>query len=225
VQLLLVLPGKKAKEFRLATGSVLIRYLGGDETLVDEIAHNRRIAQQQPDSVQRFMHNSFQDTKPSDLDLVRREKLANIIALENQNAIVQRQELQRVCEVVGTMEDPRLVSSFRDTMVNRLADLHGVSMCDKVEMHKDEDLITVDNVVTSEFGVRATTAQKSLIGREVRLLWNRENKNTEPPKVTKYIAGENRPVNAYPARYKENIVAIAQNIIPQKEHNLRQLRT
>ena len=51
-QILMVLPGSAAAEFRKNCAKVLVRYLGGDPTLVDEIAANRaaqeRLAQQDP---------------------------------------------------------------------------------------------------------------------------------------------------------------------------------
>jgi hypothetical protein len=44
---MMVLPGKAAAEFRLRSSRVLVRYLGGDPSLVDEIVANR-FAQHEP---------------------------------------------------------------------------------------------------------------------------------------------------------------------------------
>ena len=41
VEIILVLPGKAAAEYRKEAASTIVRYLGGDLTMVDEIAANR----------------------------------------------------------------------------------------------------------------------------------------------------------------------------------------
>ena len=45
-QVLMLLPGRAAAEFRKSTAKVLVRYIGGDPTLVDEIAANRAAQEQ-----------------------------------------------------------------------------------------------------------------------------------------------------------------------------------
>ena len=50
---MMALPGRAASEFRRNAAKVVVRYLGGDRTLVDEIAANRaaqeELAQSAPD--------------------------------------------------------------------------------------------------------------------------------------------------------------------------------
>ncbi len=45
-QVLMLLPGRAAAEFRKSTAKVLVRYLGGDPTLVDDIVANRAAQEQ-----------------------------------------------------------------------------------------------------------------------------------------------------------------------------------
>lgn len=49
VRIMLLLPGRAAARFRESTAHLLIRYLGGDETLVDEIRANAATQQTLPD--------------------------------------------------------------------------------------------------------------------------------------------------------------------------------
>ena len=48
VQVIMVLPGKAAAGMRKASADLLVRYLGGDITLVGEICENRQIQEQLP---------------------------------------------------------------------------------------------------------------------------------------------------------------------------------
>jgi hypothetical protein len=55
VRLLFLLPGKRARQFVAESAEVLVRHIGGDETLVEEIHRNREIGQTNPQSTQAFM--------------------------------------------------------------------------------------------------------------------------------------------------------------------------
>jgi len=48
VEIVLLLPGKAAASFRKGTADVIVRFLGGDPRIVDELAANRVLQQQLP---------------------------------------------------------------------------------------------------------------------------------------------------------------------------------
>ena len=60
VRLLFILPGKRARLFVAQSAETLVRYLGGDETLIQSIYRNREIAEKDPSSVQAFMADNIQ---------------------------------------------------------------------------------------------------------------------------------------------------------------------
>ncbi len=55
IKLLFHLPGKKARAFVAEAAEKLVRFLGGDETLIAEIHRNRLVATADPNSIQAFM--------------------------------------------------------------------------------------------------------------------------------------------------------------------------
>lgn len=60
VRLLFLLPGKKARLFVAESAETLVRFIGGDETLVQSIRYNREISETDPSSVQAFMADNIQ---------------------------------------------------------------------------------------------------------------------------------------------------------------------
>jgi Protein of unknown function (DUF3627) len=54
IELLFLIPGSRAQRFRKYCGAIVIRYLGGDQALVDEISRNERTAVNDKGSYQAF---------------------------------------------------------------------------------------------------------------------------------------------------------------------------
>ena len=105
VEIALLLPGKAAAEFRKASASVLVRFLGGDLSLVEELAEIHLSQRDLPDD---HPGAFFRDAAESD-----RVKRA-------------REELQFV-ETQGRIKRAR-VESVRDTMVTTWAALEAIGL-------------------------------------------------------------------------------------------------
>ena len=59
VKLLFWLPGESAKQFRSKSAETMIRYLGGDLTLIDEIKHIDQVHQANPDNIAQIFRNEI----------------------------------------------------------------------------------------------------------------------------------------------------------------------
>ena len=89
-QVLMLLPGRAAAEFRKTTAKVLVRYLGGDPTLVEEIAANReaqeRLAVEEPEHPARLFGEAVECS-------------------ELQNALMEREQRVKELEVGASRRD------------------------------------------------------------------------------------------------------------------------
>ena len=67
VEIIMVLPGKAAASYRKQAANLVVRYLGGDLTMVDEIAANRLAQEQLPDEhpARIFGQTGIRKTMPS----------------------------------------------------------------------------------------------------------------------------------------------------------------
>jgi len=132
VRLLFLLPGANARQFVAESAEILVRHLGGDETLVGQIRHNREIAQQNPDSAQAFMAANI----PRDVStavtcemtkleieerrarLVRYEK--ETTRLDEENKILKLEVLEKYCLYTSNnVHDPRIKEQIFNEVNNR----------------------------------------------------------------------------------------------------------
>ncbi|GAQ93104.1 hypothetical protein KFL_013000020 [Klebsormidium nitens] len=96
-----LLPGKRAAQFRLKCANVVVRYLGGDETLVGEIRRNREAQSQLPKEHPARVFGETVEAEgkqkdPEELDLmkkIKRQKLENELAAEMRKSDERASEL------------------------------------------------------------------------------------------------------------------------------------
>ncbi|GAQ86505.1 hypothetical protein KFL_002930020 [Klebsormidium nitens] len=90
VTIINLLPGKKAAQFRLKCADVVVRYLGGDESLVAEIRRNKEVQSQLPAEHPARVFGETVEAEggradPEEIDLlkkIKRQKLENELASE-----------------------------------------------------------------------------------------------------------------------------------------------
>ena len=128
VRLLILLPGPKARQFAAESAETLVRFIGGDESLVAEIHRNREIAQGNSNSVQSFMRSNI--STASDLttvDFETEERRARLVKLCNENEL-QKEEIKiRKLEVldkyknyaIDNIQDARVKEHIDNEISNR----------------------------------------------------------------------------------------------------------
>jgi hypothetical protein len=90
VRLLFLLPGIKARQFVAESAETLVRYIGGDESLIEEIRRNRETALVNPSSAQSFMRKNIEPTTSAvstiENNIELEERRARLVRLQNENA-------------------------------------------------------------------------------------------------------------------------------------------
>ena len=77
-----LLQGKKAEAFRRQTASVLVRFLGGDESLVAEIAANRRAQESLPESHPMRLFGETVEAEAETAQLTRKREQVELAELD-----------------------------------------------------------------------------------------------------------------------------------------------
>ena len=131
-EVLMLLPGRAAASFRKEAASVVVRYLGGDLSLIEEIAQNRLVQEQLPDS-----HPARLFGQAVESEVVKR----------------LREELE-VMELQGRIKRARVVS-INDTLQIGFRALHDLGLTPS-----DRDLIYArDLLSTAMYGADTQTPE------------------------------------------------------------------
>ena len=120
-EVIMLLPGRAAVSFRKEAASVVVRYLGGDLSLVEEIAQNRLLQEQLPDSHPARLFGQ---------------------AVESEMVKSLREELE-VTELQGRIKRARVVS-INDTLQIGFKALHDLGLAPS-----DRDLIYARDVLST----------------------------------------------------------------------------
>jgi hypothetical protein len=208
VEILLVLPGRVAAHFRRSAADVIVRYLGGDPSLVEEVVANRRIQEQLPDA-----HPSriFGQT------------------VESEGMKRAREELE-VCRLKrARLEDlSRSVRLYFDTMA-----AIGVAADDRDRIHAKDQLSTAlfgqqavedgdkefcIRDVTSAAGFRDSAAD-SAVGELAKQLYLQDHPGFEFPKKTVFVNGQMVSANLWRQSQRSYVDRAVQKL--QEEGRLR----
>ena len=131
VRLLFLLPGKRARQFVAESAEVLVRHIGGDESLVEEIRRNREIGQTNPQSAQAFMSANIPNNTTSiaqiDRELELEERRARLVKLCNENERQKEENKAYKLEVLDqykvyakeNINDPRIKEQINNEITNR----------------------------------------------------------------------------------------------------------
>lgn len=213
VTMLMLLPGPNAAAFRAKASEVLVRYLGGDESLIHEIRANGEIARADPQSMQAFAVTS---------EDARRKFLAEThhMEVETQRMEAETKQLeikflQDARAFLADVRDPRLVQTLSDSINNQMLTLMGgggvgaapgasvTAIEAPAPAHK-----TIDQILMAR-AANYRSLSTDVKGKIGKLVVGRKGK-AGVEKVQKLINGEIRHCNAYPAEWEEEILEIAQ---------------
>lgn len=199
VQIIMILPGRAAAAFRKKAAGILVRFLGGDETLVDEIAANYEAQSTLPeDDPLRF----FGQTVESERIKRAREDL--------EFSRAKRARIQNMAESVQIVFDAMSAIGMppddRDRM--RAKDMMTTALHEK-EIQDDDPEICIRSVLSAH-GVRNAGAD-SKVGKLAKRLYVADHPQYEFPKKQIYVNGQLAMANIWRQSQKPYIErAIAQ---------------
>ena len=211
IQLVMVLPGKIAKETRAQFADIIRRYMGGDASMHEEIEANANstspIAQMARASLQA---QAAQPVDEQSLRLKRRREELEIQALGMQNIKQFREEMDWL--------DPNWA---RDTRIKlQLQDVLKDIVLGKPSAAQGEpspnNLISISEVVQKMGHDKLARNRSDLtkIGKRVAEAY-RKKYNQPPPKCSRFIDGAVREINGYTQRDWDLIAGEIQDYIDE----------
>ena len=142
VDIIMMLPGKAASAVRRQAANVLVRYLGGDPTLVQEIAANRfaqeELSETDPNHSLRFFGQKIESEaikrKREELTLLELDGRAKKARVEIASSVVKT--------TLGSLADLGLPISDRDKMLAKDIITNAAFIADtgKTENHENNDI-------------------------------------------------------------------------------------
>ena len=220
LELIMVLPGKVAKETRKAFASIIHRYLAGDKSLITEIQANAEsgspIAQLARASIEGDGENPLKRRKIHDAEVAKMELENARMAAENQQLAITNQKMAYELYAMACHDgkpDDRIRMLFKDNMYNLMAPPASSTTGAKALAITDGGLestahrpITISTVAT-ELGLKFTSDELKRIGGLVRKRYMQ--RHGEPPgKHEQLVGGSVRHVNSYTAKDKDLVEAV-----------------
>jgi hypothetical protein len=203
IELIMVLPGKVAKETRAKFASIIRRYLAGDHSLIVEIKANAesdspiaKLARgeapitEDPDSRRKRL-------KREDLELIRMEE-----EIIEKRASTKRLQIQNVQSFMGLMTDIRpdwkqTDARFRlqteDIIKNIMVTPVGLALTDG---KRDSASLSISQLVLELGGKPLKHADACRAGALAAKRY-REVHDADPPKHAQWVDGAERSVNSY----------------------------
>lgn len=222
IELIMVLPGKIAKEFRLKFVDIIKRYLAGDHSLIQEIQANARsdepIHQMARDALD--PDNTSLKRKCEELDIAERiQKLEDsrentrAKAVETTSKALQNiKTLQEILGSDGIDERTRMqIEDYTKNLVLTRVNTAVLPISNSASIPNETDSINVA-IVAAEMGFKCNDAEAKLIGKKMAASY-REKYGTNPPKHKQYVKGSFIPVNSYMERDRTMMVDIIREVM------------
>jgi hypothetical protein len=186
VEIIMVLPGRAAARVRKAAADVMVRYLGGDPGLVEEIAANR-LSQEQLD--QDDPARIFGQTVESEA-LKRKREEVTITELEGR---MKRARVQAATDVarltLGALQDLGLPVSDRDKMLAK--DMITTAAFTKQREGHEEDNQQERDICLQQFcAERGRPGQHISLGKRAKKLYLADHPDYRFPKKTVFANGQ-----------------------------------
>jgi hypothetical protein len=189
VEVILVMPGRAAARYRKAAAGVVVRYLGGDSSLVEEIAANRLAqAQLDEDDPARI----FGQTVESEALKRKREE----VSMAELGGRAKRARVQAATDVarltLGALEDLGLPTSDRDRMlakdmITTAASTAQPHSTGELRSLRDEDR----DVCLQQFcAERGKPGMHVTLGKKAKKLYMGDHPNYTFPKKDVYANGQ-----------------------------------
>ena len=192
LELIMVLPGKMAKEMRVKFADIIKRYLAGDASLVKEVqanaASSHPIAQMARESL-------AADVSPEDKALENRKRKLDMDRIELQ---IHHERLQLIKSLSpnGVVDDQvRMV--FKDSILNAVRNDSGQALS---APDPSMQPLCLSSVAT-ELGLRFSSDNLKAIGKKVKAAYVAAY-GAPPGKHEQFVEGAPRMINLYTKRDK-----------------------
>jgi hypothetical protein len=212
LELIMVLPGKIAKETRAQFTSILKRYMAGDQSLVSEIHANASsaspIAQMARESL-----GMTQDNDPVAVGFKRRREELELLKLEEeikgltQNRVMTLQDkLEQIRDPVSNRLDERTRLMFQDAYMNMLINSQSSAATQNATLTNGASNTPISiGSVAAELGYKPTTNDAKRIGIDIKKRYLRLH-NKPPPKHDQLCEGRVTQVNSYTEQDKPLLI-------------------
>jgi hypothetical protein len=216
IELVMVLPGKIAKETRAQFAGIIQRYLAGDESLIAEIQSNAESSAPIAELARASLDEAteYQLTHKRKLDQLELEERTVEIELKRVDMQLKMAETQEKHVAILTAH----CSLYTDLCPNQIIDERGRVLLKDCILNAISNQYLLTNgpseatkfltisTVASEMGHRFDTQTLIKIGKAVKQEYLKKY-NTEPPKHEQIVAGAVRPVCTYQAKDRDLIEA------------------
>jgi hypothetical protein len=223
IELVMVLPGKVAKETRAQFADVIRRYMAGDESMHAELRSNA----ESNSPIAQMARASLQSDQPSEQDQIslnnkrKREEL-ELLSLEqdlrakmHDNAVKIMTSYQALC--TDTTMDERARLMFKDYFLN-ITNLHAPSNPQQAIENGETASnrpVSLSNIAL-ELGYRLKTDQAKAVGIRLKKLYM-EKHNKAPPKHEQLCDGRVTLVNSYTARDRSLIESVLREFMSPRD--------
>ncbi len=210
IELVMILPGRIAKETRTQFADIIRRYLAGDHSLIQEIQANAQSAS----PIAQMARDSLGIIPDADLKLKRRREN---IELENLQALSVTRKQKNVTDFMEAMErldpnwkqDTRLVVQTKDLLKNIVLGPQA-----SITNGQDSQALPLSiQDLARELGY-GTLGHGDLckIGRKAIELY-RAKHDCVPPKRLQFVDGAERMVNAYTEADRELLIKAVEAVL------------
>ena len=191
IELIMVLPGKTAKEYRQKFVDVIKRYLAGDQTLIGEIQANA--ASDAP--VNKMAREACAAEPPQsteDVCMKRKRDQLEYMQVEMEMKYTAIEKYRALC--TGGVMDERAKVMFKDSLLNSTLICGGVPTCSS----EDTTPISISQM-GAKLGYHLSGEEYKKVGKIAGRLY-REQHGAGPSKHTQLVNGQAIEVNTYFAK-------------------------
>ena len=225
IELVMVLPGKVAKETRRKFANIIQRYLAGDKSLVAELEGNAEssspIAQLARDSLASAGGDAVEDhearrkrIKREDLELIRLEE--EILEMRTSNKDKQIQNLHSFMNLMSTIRpdwmqtDVRFRLQTEDMIKNIMAPQPLMMIGDgsPAEPRAAQPASLSISQLASELGCRPLSHANAIAAGRLAAKRYRAIHDADPPKHRQWVDGAERVVNSYTEKDRGMLTAV-----------------
>jgi hypothetical protein len=213
IELVMVLPGKVAKETRVQFANIIQRYMAGKESLVDEIrvnaASNSPLAQlaRTNDLAPEDDESRRKRIKREDLELINLEQEIQEKRIKNLNSFM---ELMSRINPSWMQTDARFRLQTEDMVKNILTPPGSVSLA--ITNHgetQSQPLSLSISQLAQELGCkRLSHADSCRAGALAAKRYRAMHDNADPPKHRQWVEGAERQVNSYTEADREMLTGV-----------------
>ena len=192
VEVIMILPGRAAGQVRKAAADVMVRYLGGDPSLVQEVAANRLRQEDMDDDDPARL---FGQTVESEAIKRKREEVT-LLELDSQAKRIRVQAATDVARLtLGALQDLGLPVSDRDKMLAKDMITTAAFTQGQLTDRGEEADICLQQFCAS----RGKKGQEAALGRKAKKLYLEDHPGFTFPKKTIFAQGQMVEANRWTA--------------------------